>query len=180
MYTGRGDKGETSLFGSRRVSKDTAVVEAYGSIDELNSYLGIVISGSKDAKIKSSLVEIQKLLLVAGADAATEYHSTAKVPRITSASTRKIEKMTDEMLGELPTLRNFVIPGGSGTAARLQFARTICRRAERRLVAASKVESMNPELIPFFNRLSSFLFNLAREANKRAKHNETAWKGEDF
>jgi len=177
LYTRRGDKGETSLYGSRRVRKDDPRVEAYGTIDELNSLLGVVIAGAKDKATASSLREVQRLLFIAGGDAATEMSGSHHVPRIEPSHTRRIEKMTDELLAELPTLSNFILPGGSQTAAMLQLARSVCRRAERRIVTASKFQEMNPELLPFFNRLSSYLFNLSRWSNKLAKKREEIWKG---
>jgi len=176
MYTRRGDKGETSLYGPKRVPKDDPRVEAYGTIDELNSVLGVVIAGSRDKKLSSSLRDIQKMLFVAGADAASELETSQGVPRITSADTAKLEKMTDMLLSELPSLKNFILPGGTGTGAMLQLSRSVCRRAERRILTASRTQELNPELIPFFNRLSSYLFNLSRWANKRAGRKEDVWK----
>lgn len=175
MYTGRGDKGETSLYGAKRVQKDDPRVEAYGTIDELNSLLGVAIAGSKDRKLNASLVEVQRLLFVAGADAASELRN-ASTPRISSADTQTLETMTKQLLLGLPALKNFILPGGTSTGATLQFARSVCRRAERRILSASKSAEMNPELVRFFNRLSSFLFNLSREANKREGRKETVWK----
>lgn len=176
MYTRRGDRGETSLYGSKRVQKDDPRVEAYGTIDELNSVLGVAISGSKDRALASSLKELQRMLFVAGADAACELNQSQKVPRISASDTARLEAMTNELLGNLPSLKNFVLPGGSPTAAMLQMARSVCRRAERRILTASKSQEMNPELLPFFNRLSSYLFNLSRWANKRAGKKEDVWK----
>jgi len=175
LYTRRGDKGETSLYGPQRVSKDSPRVEAYGTIDELNSYLGVILADCRDSMTTKSLKVIQKMLFVASADLASESGSS-KVPRISSAETRKIESMTDELLARLPTLRNFVLPGGTRLAAELHFARAICRRAERRVVGASKGQKLNPELIPFMNRLSSYLFNLARAANAAKGKKEEIWK----
>jgi len=175
MYTRRGDKGETSLYGPRRVAKDSPRVEAYGSIDELNCVLGVVISFSKDARLSASLRDVQKMLFIAGADSAAEYGNRHKVPRISKSDTLRLERMTDELLEQLPSLRNFILPSGSPTAAYLQFSRAVCRRAERRLLAAFRTEKMNPELIPFFNRLSSYLFNLSRWANKREGRKEEIW-----
>ncbi len=177
MYTRRGDKGETSLYGSKRVAKDSPRVEAYGSIDELNSIMGVAISLSKDARTSASLRKIQKMLFVAGADSAAEYGGSRKVPRISASDTLRLEKMTDDLLRRLPTLKNFILPGGSPVGAYLQLSRAVCRRAERRLLTVSRAEKMNPELLPFFNRLSSYLFNLSRWANKEAGRKEDVWKG---
>lgn len=176
MYTRRGDGGETSLFGSKRVRKDDPRVEAYGTIDELNTVLGVVIAGSRNRALNSQLKEVQGLLFVAGGDAATELAGPQKVPRIAPGDVLKVEKMTDELAKKLPTLSNFILPGGGQTGAMLQLARSVCRRAERRLVSASSSQDMNPELLPFFNRLSSYLFNLSRWANKLEGKKEDAWK----
>ncbi len=176
MYTRRGDRGETSLHGSARVRKDDPRVEAYGTIDELNSLIGVVVAGTGDATVASPLREVQRMLFVAGADAASELRGAQKVPRISGADTLRLERMTDELLSKLPSLTNFILPGGSQTAASLQLARSVCRRAERRLVTASKSQELNPELLPFFNRLSSYLFNLARWVNKRSRRREEVWK----
>jgi len=177
MYTRRGDKGETSLYGSKRIAKDSPLVEAYGSIDELNSLLGVVVSLSKDTELSASLRSIQKMLFVAGADAAAENGGTHQVPRISKSDTLRLETMTDDLLKRLPKLRNFILPGGSVVAANLQLSRAVCRRTERRLLTASRTAKMNPELLPFFNRLSSFLFNLSRWSNEKEGRREDIWKG---
>ncbi|MDV3277122.1 MAG: cob(I)yrinic acid a,c-diamide adenosyltransferase [Nitrososphaerales archaeon] len=176
MYTRRGDRGETSLYGPRRVAKDSPRVEAYGTIDELNSYIGVVLSDCRDIQTTKSLKVVQRLLFVAGADLAADSDS-AKVPRISKEDTATIEKMTDEALNRLPALTNFILPGGSRLASELQYARAICRRAERRALTASKAEKLNSELIPFLNRLSSYLFNLGRLANQKRRVKEDIWKG---
>jgi cob(I)alamin adenosyltransferase len=166
------------MYGAARVSKDSPLIEAYGTIDELNSYLGVIRSDCKVAKVSASLRKIQSLLFVAGADLATDLGAGTRVPRVTKKETRLIEEMTDELLSELPKLSTFILPGGTTLAARLQFARAICRRAERRIVTASKAEKkVNSELIPFFNRLSSYFFNLARYVNSVQHFDEEAWKG---
>jgi cob(I)alamin adenosyltransferase len=175
LYTRQGDKGETSLYGPRRVPKDSPRVEAYGTIDELNSYVGVVLSDCRDSRTTKSLKAIQRMLFVAGADLASD---SREVPRISHKDTLTIEQMTDSVLERLPTLRNFILPGGTRLASELHYARGICRRAERRVVAASKSDSLNPELIPFLNRLSSYLFNLARLVNVKAGRKEEKWKGE--
>ena len=175
MYTRRGDGGETSLYGPRRVRKDDPRVEAYGTIDELNTVIGVVVAGTRNKRAKSQLRAVQRLLFVAGGDAATELTARQKVPRITAKDTRALEKMTDDLAKELPPLANFILPGGGRTGAMLQLARSVCRRAERRVVSAS--QGLNPELLPFFNRLSSYLFNLSRWANSVEGSEEEVWKG---
>ena len=177
MYTRRGDAGETSLYGSRRVGKESTRVEAYGTVDELNSAIGLAASDCDDAKLAVALKAVQRSLFVAGADLATDDDDSGRITRISARDTKDLEKMTDELIGELPTLKNFILPGGSRLAAELHLARAVCRRAERRVVAASKAERINPELLPFFNRLSTYLFNAARIANKRAGKREDPWTG---
>lgn len=150
-------------------------MEAYGTIDELNSYIGVILSDCHDSMTTKSLKAVQKMLFVAGADLASDTNSST-VPRISSADTLEIERMTDEALRRLPTLKNFILPGGTKLASQLQFARAICRRAERRGVTASKTEKLNPEMIPFLNRLSSYLFNLARAVNAKSGRKEEIWR----
>jgi cob(I)alamin adenosyltransferase len=176
MYTRRGDKGQTSLYGPRRVAKDSARVEAYGSVDELNSFLGLALVECEGGDVSVSLRKVQRLLFVAGADLASEL-TTSKAPRISQSDVAWLEDETDILLTKLPKLTKFVLPGGSRLAANLHVARSVCRRAERRVLAASKSESLNPELLPFFNRLSTYLFDLARYANMLAKVKEEEWSG---
>jgi cob(I)alamin adenosyltransferase len=176
MYTRRGDRGDTSLYGPKRVQKDDPRVEAYGTIDELNSVIGVIISASRDRALSSSLKEVQRMLFVAGGDSATEMGGRQRVPRIGPSNTKRLEELTDELLAKLPPLSNFILPGGSQAGSMLHVARSVCRRAERRLVTASKAHEMNPELLPFFNRLSSYLFNLSRWANQSAGKKESVWK----
>ncbi len=177
MYTRRGDGGSTSLYGSKRVRKDDPRVEAYGTLDELNTVIGEAASTSSDADTVSQLQAVQRLLFVAGGDIATELSSPQKVPRISAADTLKLENMTDDLAAKLPTLDAFILPGGGETGAKLQLARAVCRRAERRVVSASAAEELNPALVPFLNRLSSYLFNLSRWANKLDGKKEESWKG---
>ena len=167
-YSGTGDKGETSLYGGTRVGKEGPRVEAFGAVDELNSQIGVARALVKDEKPSLALKQIQEDLWILGGDLANELVN-AKVPRIGKGQLRRLESVTDELNSGLPRLRRFIMPGGSLAGAELHVARAVCRRAERRIVALSKVESINPDVVPYINRLSSFLFVLAREINKRQK-----------
>jgi cob(I)alamin adenosyltransferase len=173
-YSGTGDKGETGLYGGTRIGKENPRVEAYGAVDELNSQVGVARALVKDSKLGQVLKNVQDDLFVVGGDLASELVN-AKVPRIGKKELQRLESATDELNSELPTLRRFILPGGSLPGAELHVARAVCRRAERRIVALSKVESINPDVIPYINRLSSFLFVLARAVNKRERVPEEEW-----
>jgi cob(I)alamin adenosyltransferase len=167
-YTGTGDKGDTSLYGGTRVGKENPRVEAYGAIDELNSQLGVARAQIKDRKLREILKSIQRDLWILGGDLASELVSV-NIPRISKEQLDRLESTTDELNSSLPRLQRFVLPGGSVPGAELHVARAVCRRAERRIVTLSKTESINPQVLPYINRLSSFLFVLARTVNKRAR-----------
>jgi len=164
-YSGTGDKGETSLYGGTRVEKADPRVEAYGAVDELNSQIGVARAHIKAKKLNAILKGVQRDLWVLGGDLASEL-LTANVPRISREQLDRLESVTDELNSGLPRLRRFILPGGSISGAELHVARAVCRRAERRTVALSKVESINPDVLPYINRLSSLLFVLARTVNK--------------
>jgi cob(I)alamin adenosyltransferase len=164
-YSGTGDKGETSLYGGTRVWKENPRVEAYGAVDELNSQIGVARAHLKGKKLNEILRSVQRDLWILGGDLASELVS-ANVPRVSKEQLDRIESVTDELNSGLPPLRRFILPGGSVSGAELQMARAVCRRAERRIVSLSRVESINPEIIPYVNRLSSLLFVLARTVNK--------------
>lgn len=169
MYTRGGDKGETGLYGSKRVAKDSQRVEAYGTVDELNSCIGVAVSSSGRPEISEQLRWVQGRLFVAGADLASERPAEGgpadRVPRIGEQDTQRLEAMVDRFQTELPRLTNFILPGGSVLSANLHLARSVCRRAERTVVSLAKSEDVNPELVPFLNRLSTYLFNAARYSN---------------
>ncbi len=173
-YSGTGDRGETSLYGGTRVWKENPRVEAYGAVDELNSQIGVARALIKTKKLSQVLKTIQEDLFVLGGDLANELVN-AKVPRIGKTHLDSLEHVTDELNSGLPRLRRFILPGGSVTGGQLHVARAICRRAERRIVSLSKVESINPDVLPYINRLSSFLFVLARSVNKRERVPEEEW-----
>lgn len=163
MYTRKGDDGKTYLLSGKRVYKDSPRVEAYGTLDELNSWLGFAVSISRQDKIKAMLKEVQRAIFVASAELAG--NSKKETPKITKEHTARIEQMTNEIYSSLPRLTKFILPGGTMLSSSLHISRTVCRRAERRVVSLKRKERINDEIIPFLNRLSSFLFNLARYAN---------------
>jgi len=178
MYTRGGDKGETSLYGAARVAKDSPRVEAYGTIDELNCCIGLAIAQCKHKQISKVLKKIQSNLFTAGADLATDFAKRGgrAVPRIRKEETRDLERMVDELLAKLPRLTSFILPGGSPFSSTLQLARAVCRRAERRVVTLSHTETINPEMVPYLNRLSTYLFNVARYANALEGVKEEVWR----
>ncbi len=176
IYTKTGDNGETGLFGGQRVSKDSLRIEAYGTIDEVNSFLGLAISLSENEKTKTITGWMQNLLFVAGAELASPDADSSKVPHIGEEEIRQAESYIDEITSGLPELKNFILPGGIKSAAALHLARAICRRAERQIVALQKGENVSPNLLIFVNRLSDLLFVLARFENASAGVKDVDWK----
>ncbi len=175
IYTRTGDKGETGLVGGARVAKDSLRVEAYGNLDELNSVLGLARAFLKDGELDALLVEMQKDLFVAGADLASLGEGDRDVPRITNETIVVMERTIDKYEKQLPHLKAFILPGGGAVGAILHYARTVARRAERRVVALGKAERINDQMIPFINRLSDLLFVIARIANHRENESEVEW-----
>jgi len=176
-YTRTGDKGETGLYGGTRVGKENPRVEAYGAIDELNSQIGFARAIVKDVMIRKILKTVQEDLFTLGGDLSSELVS-ANVPRINKSHVDNLEKFVDSIHVELKPLRRFILPTGSLAGAQLHVARSVCRRAERRVAALAKIESINPEAIPYVNRLSSLLFDLARWMNQKGKVKEEEWTHE--
>ena len=177
IYTRTGDKGDTSLFGGKRVPKDALRIEAYGTIDELNSVLGIVRADNTDQGIDTVLARIQRELFELGADLATPRPGTGKqIKRFDTTDARPLEEIIDSLETHLEPLGNFVLPGGSKVAARIHFARTVCRRAERAVVRLSRNEDIGEGITVYLNRLSDLLFILARYANYVANVPEVKWK----
>ncbi len=178
IYTKKGDSGETSLFGGKRVSKSTERIEAYGNVDELNSFVGLAASYQLSEKGTEYLRKVQEMLFVLGADLATPSSSKTRIDRIDQNDINFLEHAIDTMEEDLETLKNFVLPGGSQAGATLHIARTVCRRAERAAVACAKAEDISDECIKFLNRLSDFFFVIARYENKKAGVREETWKPE--
>jgi cob(I)alamin adenosyltransferase len=175
IYTRTGDKGETGLFGGGRVPKDSVRVEAYGSVDELNSILGVVCSFVMDKELDSILHEVQNDLFVVGGDLAT-IKKDQKITRITAERVLELERTIDRYERELPPLSSFILPSGGIVGAALHFARAVTRRAERQIVRLARSEEINDQMIPYINRLSDLLFVLARVANRRKSTNEVEWR----
>jgi cob(I)alamin adenosyltransferase len=178
IYTKTGDTGETSLFGGRRVTKDALRIEAYGTVDELNSLLGIVRSFKPVKELDDALAQRQEELFELGADLATPLDaSNVQVARIEQRHIEGLERLIDAMEKRFPPLKSFILPGGSAVGAHLHFARTVCRRAERNVVRLSKLEPVNPHTITYLNRLSDYLFVLARLANSLDQIADQPWRG---
>ncbi len=176
IYTKTGDSGQTSLFGGGRVPKTALRIEAYGTVDELNSTLGLARSLGISTESDGILDEVQNDLFVLGSDLATPPDSKASVGRIDLSHIEKLEKWIDELDEKLEPLRYFILPGGKPAAAAIQVARTVCRRAERRTLSAAEENEISNHCIVYLNRLSDFLFVLGRYENKLAGVNETKWK----
>ena len=177
IYTRTGDSGETSLFGGGRTSKDTPRLHAYGTIDELNSVLGLALAGRLSPKVAERARTIQGELLIIGADLATPQDAEAKwLTRLTEESVTRLEHEIDEMDQRLPELKNFILPGGTVMAATLHVARTVCRRAERWIVSLAEDEEINSAVLHYVNRLSDWLFTAARFENLMAGQNESTWQ----
>jgi cob(I)alamin adenosyltransferase len=179
IYTKTGDDGTTGLFGGGRVRKDSARIEAYGTVDELDSVIGLCRAVGTNDWINPLLQQIQDNLFVLGADLATplETRSNYKIPRITEEDSKRLEQAIDEHTAQLPPLKHFIHPGGCELAARLHLARTVCRRAERRLVTLAAEEEIGKYDVIYLNRLSDLLFTLARRANQFADVSDVEWDG---
>ena len=177
IYTKFGDKGKTSLYAGKTVSKGSLRVNAYGTVDELNSFLGIVLVNFKNQDLKKKLIDIQNDLFEVGASLASPATNKHEVlSKYFKKRVLEFEKEIDGLTKKLPKLENFILPGGLATGARLHFARTLVRRAERRVVELSEKEKINTEIIVFLNRLSDLLFMYARFINYKEKQKEVLWK----
>ncbi|HNV73807.1 MAG TPA: cob(I)yrinic acid a,c-diamide adenosyltransferase [Gemmatimonadaceae bacterium] len=179
IYTKAGDDGQTALFGGGRVEKDHPRVEAYGDVDELNAFLGMARAVEMMPRIDEVLVPIQRDLFSIGALLATPDHDKMREQllkaRIDSDRIAELERAIDECERELEPLRSFILPGGTPKSAALHVARTVCRRAERRIVALHRADPLPELVVIYMNRLSDLLFMLARVANRRAGAGEVTW-----
>jgi len=183
IYTKTGDGGETSLFGAGRVSKASARVGAYGDVDELNATLGWAVTQVEEASIRERLERIQHALSTLGSDLATppaaEGRRKPETPPLPEHRITEMEGWMDAADAELPELKAFVLPGGTPGGAALHLARTVCRRAERNVVALSSVEPVSEVVVRYLNRLSDLLFTLARLEGHRAGAGDVEWRKDD-
>jgi cob(I)alamin adenosyltransferase len=176
IYTRAGDAGETSLGDGSRVAKSDPRIEAYGTVDELNSALGLALAGGLPGEFQPWLEEIQNDLFDLGADLSVPLAGARERLRVTAAQVERLERLCDRVNERLDPLKSFVLPGGGEAAARLHLARTICRRAEREAVALAEAADVNPAALAYLNRLSDLLFILARAANAAAGAPEPLWR----
>jgi cob(I)alamin adenosyltransferase len=173
IYTRTGDDGSTGLGDGSRVSKDSARVTAYGTVDEANSAIGVVIACDLPDEMREQLVRIQHQLFDLGGELCIPGHSA-----IFDADIERLENILDSYNEDLPPLKDFILPGGGMAAAQCHLARTICRRAEREIVTLSHHDAVRPEAIRYLNRLSDLLFVLSRVLARRSGHGEVLWNHE--
>lgn len=177
IYTKTGDQGTTSLFGGKRVSKADLRIETYGTVDELNSFIGLVRDQEVNKKRRNVLVEIQDRLFTIGSILATEPGNTkVKIPSLSEDDIYLLEKEIDTMDAALPPLRFFVLPGGHQSVSYCHLARTVCRRTERLIIALNAQEEVEPLVLKYLNRLSDYLFVLSRMMSQELGVEETPWK----
>lgn len=179
IYTKTGDKGTTSLIGGTKVPKNDIRIETYGTVDELNSWIGLVNDQLNDAELKNDLKEIQDRLFTIGSSLATDADKDIKMrlPDLHEGDIQVLEKRIDEMTAQLPEMKSFILPGGHVAVSSVHIARCVCRRAERLAVSMQQHELFVDEnVIRYLNRLSDYLFTLARYAGKKLGAEEIPWK----
>jgi cob(I)alamin adenosyltransferase len=177
LYTGFGDEGKTSLFGGQVVDKDDLRVETYGTVDELNSIIGLVITELEETDLSKDLRDIQQNLFRLSTELATpvSYKKRRNHQPITSRDISLIEKRIDDLDIQLVPLKNFILPGGSHRSALIHLARTVCRRAERRLISLNKATDIDSQIMIYINRISDYFFVLARYVNQIDKFKDIIW-----
>ncbi len=176
IYTKTGDAGQTSLFGGRRLHKHHLRIESYGTVDELNAFTGLVRDAIEDDEIREVLKEIQDRLFTIGANLASDPEKELPAPDLLDTDIQLLEKEMDRMDADLPPLKNFILPGGHFTVSYCHLARTVCRRAERRVVALSQEEEVSEIVIKYLNRLSDYFFILARSMSQNLGAEEVVWQ----
>ena len=177
IYTRAGDKGSTSLLGGKRVPKSDARIDAYGTVDELNSYMGLLADHKENEGREVFLRSVQENLFVIGSILAVEPGKTFDyVPELTEDQVKALEDEIDSMNESLPEMKFFILPGGHPLVSTTHVARTVCRRAERNVAALSETEEINAVLLQYLNRLSDYLFVLARLVGKELGVSEVPWR----
>ena len=178
VYTRGGDMCKTSLVGGQRVSNASERLEAYGTVDELSSHLGLLASLLPDGDDKAVIIRIQNCLFNVCTNLATDQEQTALSPSayLPDGEIELVEQKIDEIMKLLPEKQGFVLPGGTKEASQAHVCRTVCRRAERRIVALSEVAVISPEVLQYVNRLSDYLFVFAKKINFNAHHSEIIWQ----
>ncbi len=178
VYTRTGDKGETSIVGGIRMSKSSQRLEAYGTVDELNSHLGLLVALMPEGDERQMVVRIQKVLFTVCTNLATDQSQTPLYDsaRLPEGEITLLEQEVDRMMRLLPERQGFILPGGTQAAAQAHVCRTVCRRAERRIVALTEVAEVSPEVQQYINRLSDYLFVLAKIINFNAGVSEIIWE----
>lgn len=177
IYTKKGDQGKTSLFGGGQFSKDHIRIEAYGTIDELNAHLGHLRDQLYEDEHTNLLLDIQNQLFDIGANLATRPDKTPPFPLLDGEETRQLEQEIDRLEFDLPPLKNFILPGGHVSVSWCHICRTICRRAERRVVTLTAEEAVDPGVLVYLNRLSDYLFVLGRMIAFQKGAEEITWQG---
>lgn len=179
IYTKRGDTGKTSLLSGERVDKYNERIEAYGTIDELNSFVGLLRSGELDNNDKLFLIRIQNKLFNLGANlAVAKTNTNIKLPDLTNEDVELLEREMDKIDATLPQLKNFVLPGGNQTVAYSHVCRSVCRRAERLIVKLSANTAVDEQIIKYINRLSDYFFQLSRKIISDLNIEEDVWNHE--
>ena len=178
VYTKTGDQGETSIIGGIRVKKSCERLEAYGTVDELSSHLGLLASMLPDGEDKDLIIRIQNNLFSVCSNLATDQSQTPLYDsaRLPDGEIQVLEHKVDEIMNLLPERQGFILPGGTQAAAQAHVCRTVCRRAERRIVALSEVTQISPETLQYVNRLSDYLFVLAKKINFNTGVSEIIWQ----
>lgn len=176
IYTKTGDQGETGLFGGKRLPKSHLRIEAYGTVDELNSFVGLVRDSLSDELLQAELKYIQDRLFTVGASLASDPSKQMTIPDLRNEDVSMLEQAIDRMSERLPELKHFILPGGHTTVSFCHIARCVCRRAERLTVALSFDEPVEPIVIQYLNRLSDYLFVLARQASQLLGVEEIKWQ----
>jgi cob(I)alamin adenosyltransferase len=177
VYTRKGDSGQTSIWGGRRLSKDHARMEAIGAVDEANAAIGVAIALTLPAELDNVLHQVQGRLFIVGSELMAPDRTGSGLPRLDENDVTDLETAIDTLELALPELRNFILPCGSPAAAALHVARGVCRRAERRVTSLNRVENVVPVVPAYLNRLADLLFVAARYANNAADTPDVVWSG---